>query len=104
MASAACARANVTRSASSFTTPPEPASALRFPARVLVGHADRARTVTRGAGLRLVEKKNPIGGVTAARERPQRRRAIEPAVDLRFAMSAELAAKGAGVGFAVRAD
>ena len=52
-----------------------------FPAPVVLGQADRARSVAGGDRHFGVEEEDALVDVTAAGEGPQRRRAVQSAVD-----------------------
>ena len=78
-------------------------SARELPARVGGRQADRARAVAGGDGRRLVGEEHALRRVAAARERPQRRRAVEAPVDARAAVAAQRARPLARVGAAVGA-
>jgi hypothetical protein len=63
----------------------------RFPAAVLVRHADGAGSIPGGDRRCLVREEHAMLDDVAFREPAKRRRAVEPAVDLVTAMSAQRA-------------
>src|SRR5215470_3231108 len=75
-----------------------------FPLGIPMRHTDTARAISRGLGMRLVQKKDTLRDIATASNCAQGRRTVEPPVDPSPAVSAERTRHIAPVLSSIRPD